>query len=110
MLVCPDYLPLLDTRFNAQIVWMAESPLVPGKQYYLKQTTRTVTGSISQVHFRTDVNTLERRPADRLKLNEIGLCEGALNQPLAFDPFKRSKGTGSFIVIVRLTKITAGAG
>src|ERR1019366_4494348 len=63
MLVRPNKLPLVDTRFNAYVVWMAESPLVPGKQYYLKQATRTVFGSISQIHFRIDVNTLERRPA-----------------------------------------------
>jgi bifunctional enzyme CysN/CysC len=89
---------------------MAESPLVPGKQYYLKQATRTVFGSISEIHFRIDVNTLERRPADRLKLNGIALCELALNAPLAFDPYTRCRGTGSFIVIDRLTNVTVGAG
>ena len=110
ILVSPDNLPLLDTRFNAYIVWMAEAPMIPGKQYYLKQNTKTVTGSISQIHFRVRVNTLERCPADRLKLNGIALCEVALNSPLAFDPYTRCKGTGSFIVIDRLTNVTVGAG
>jgi sulfate adenylyltransferase subunit 1 len=110
MLVRTNNLPLVGAHFNAYIVWMAEAPMVPGKQYYLKQTTKTVTGSISQIHFRIDVNTLERRPASQLKLNGIALCEVSLNAPLAFDPYTRCKGTGSFIVIDRLTNVTVGAG
>ena len=110
MLVRPDDLPLLNTRFNAHIVWMTEAPLIPGKQYYLKQTTRTVTGSVSQIHHRIDVNTLHEYPAQQLGLNEIGMCEVALSAPIAFDPYTLCKGTGSFIVIDRLTNVTVGAG
>ncbi|MBI3934171.1 MAG: sulfate adenylyltransferase subunit CysN [Acidobacteria bacterium] len=110
MLAPPDNLPLLGTRFNAHVVWMSETPLIPGKQYYLKQTTRTVTGSVSRIHYRIDVNTLQQVPVERLKLNGIALCEVALNAPLAFDPYKRCKGTGSFIIIDRLTNVTVGAG
>lgn len=110
MLVKPDDLPLLDSRFIADIVWMAESPLVPGRQYYLKQTTKSVTGSVAQVLFRTDVNTLERHPASQLKLNEIGRCEISLSAPIAFDPYSVCKATGSFILIDRLTNVTVGAG
>jgi len=110
MLVPPDDLPLLDARFNANIVWMTDSPLIPGKQYYIKQTTKTATGSVSKIHYRSDVNTLERYEAGQLRLNEIGLCELALIAPIAFDPYTRSKGTGAFIVIDRLSNVTVGAG
>ncbi|BBL76276.1 sulfate adenylyltransferase subunit CysN [Methylomagnum ishizawai] len=110
MLVRPDDLPILDTRFKAHIVWMTETPMVPGKQYTLKQTTRTVTGSIPQILHRIDVNTLEQHPADQLNLNEIALCEVALNAPIAFDPYALTKGTGAFIVIDRLSNVTIGAG
>jgi bifunctional enzyme CysN/CysC len=110
MLVRSDDLPMLGTRFKAHIVWMTEAPLVPGRQYYLKQTTKVVNGSVSQIHHRVDINTLEQLPADQLKLNEIGLCEVALNAPIAFDPYKVCKSTGSFIVIDRLTNVTVGAG
>ncbi|HYE33833.1 sulfate adenylyltransferase subunit CysN [Methylocaldum sp.] len=110
MLARSDDLPILDTRFKAHIVWMTEAPLVPGRQYYLKQTTKVVNGSVSQIHHRVDINTLEEHPADQLKLNEIGLCEVALSAPLAFDPYKVCKGTGSFVIIDRLTNVTVGAG
>jgi hypothetical protein len=110
MLASVGELPIEAARFNAHIVWMAEEPLVPGKQYYLKQTTKIVTGSVSRIHYRIDVNTLERVPVERLKLNGIALCEVALTTPLAFDPYARCKGTGSFILIDRLTNGTVGAG
>ena len=105
-----DSPPLVDARFNAHIVWMAEAPMVTGKQYYLKQAAKVVTGSVSHVHFRIDINTLERHPADHLLLNEIGLCEVALSAPLAFDSYARCHATGSFILIDRITNGTVGAG
>jgi len=110
MLVKPDDLPWVDTRFVADIVWMTEIPLNPGRQYYLKLATKTVTGSISRILSRTDVNTLERHEARQLALNEIGRCEVALSTLVAFDPYKLCKGTGSFILIDRLTNVTVGAG
>ena len=110
MLAATGQLPLEGARFNAHIVWMAEEPLVPGKQYYVKQTTKTVAGAVARIHYRIDVNTLERVSVERLKLNGIALCEVALTAPLAFDPYARCKGTGSFILIDRLTNGTVGAG
>jgi bifunctional enzyme CysN/CysC len=110
MLVRSDDLPHLDTRFRAHIVWMTEAPLVPGRPYYLKHTTRTVTGSVAEILHRVDVNTLEHHPADQLKLNEIGLCDVALSAPIAFDPYAVCKGTGSFVIIDRLSNVTIGAG
>ncbi|MDF9393884.1 MULTISPECIES: sulfate adenylyltransferase subunit CysN, partial [Methylococcus] len=85
LLVHPDRLPHLDSRFQAHLVWMTEAPLIPGKQYLLKHATRTLTGSVAAIRHRIDVNTLERHPAGQLHLNEIGLCELALSAPLAFD-------------------------
>ncbi|MBM3202470.1 sulfate adenylyltransferase subunit CysN [Candidatus Woesearchaeota archaeon] len=110
LIVRSDDLPCVDNRFRAHIVWMTEAPLVPGKQYYIKQTTRTVTGAISGIHHRIDVNTLEQHSASHLQLNEIGLCDVTLNAPIAFDPYRLCKATGSFILIDRLTNVTVGAG
>jgi hypothetical protein len=62
------------------------------------------------IHHRIDVNTLEHHDANELKLNEIGHCTLAVNAPVVFEPYKRNKSTGSFIIIDRLTNITVGAG
>ena len=110
MLVRPDDLPLLESRFLAHIVWMTEAPLTPGRQYLIKQNTRSVTGSVAQIRYRIDVNTQAHHAAAQLQLNEIGLCEVALSAPIAFDPYTVCKGTGAFIVIDRLSNVTIGAG
>jgi sulfate adenylyltransferase subunit 1 (EFTu-like GTPase family) len=102
--------PSIADKFKATIVWMTEQAMVPGRQYVIKLATRSVSGSVSMIHHRIDVNTLEHHDAMELKLNEIGSCTVTVNAPVVFDPYKRNKTTGSFIVIDRLTNVTVGAG
>ncbi|MDF1583073.1 MAG: sulfate adenylyltransferase subunit CysN [Methyloprofundus sp.] len=109
-IVSSDKLPSVADKFDANIVWMAENALTPGKQYILKLATRSVSGSIANIQHRIDVNTLEHHDAKKLQLNEIGLCTISVNAPVVFDAYKHSKGTGSFIIIDRLTNVTVGAG
>jgi len=110
MLVRSDDLPQVETHFNANVIWMTDDPLQIGRQYDIKQGPRYTSGTFRKVHHQTDVNTLEHKDAERLELNEIGLCELAVSQPLAFDPYPRCGATGAFIIIDRLTNITIGAG
>jgi sulfate adenylyltransferase large subunit len=102
--------PTVADKFKASIVWMTEQAMTPGRQYLIKLGTRSVSGSVSLIHHRIDVNTLEHHDANELKLNEIGHCTVAVNAPVVFEPYKRNKTTGSFIVIDRLSNITVGAG
>ncbi len=110
MLVKLDNVPPVSNRFSAHIVWMSEDAVLPGRQYYIKHATTLTTGSLSKIHHLVDVNTFEESSTDRLNLNEIGLCEVTVNQPLAFDPYSRNRGTGAFIIVDRLTNVTVGAG
>ncbi|MDG2072815.1 MAG: sulfate adenylyltransferase subunit CysN [Pseudomonadales bacterium] len=110
MLVHPNNLPYFSDRVDAHIVWMDETPMQPGKQYLFKQATQKTTGAISEINFKTDVNTLEQHDAEVLGLNEIGRCELTLSRRIAFDTYKANRKTGSFIIIDRLTNITVGAG
>jgi hypothetical protein len=102
--------PTVAADIDAMIVWMNEVPFVPGKSYWFKQTTRTVTGSMAELRHAVDVNTLAQKPANKLNLNEVGRVSLALSQPLVFDPYKTNPATGAFIVIDRLTNNTVGAG
>ncbi len=102
--------PTVADSFQATIVWMAEQTMTPGRQYIIKLATRSVPGSISKIDHRIDVNTLEQFPATELHLNEIASCTVSVNAPVVFDPYQTSKGTGSFIIIDRLTNVTVGAG
>ncbi len=102
--------PYLGNRMQARVLWMTEQAMTAGKQYYFKFASRSVTGSVSVIHDKIDVNTLERSPTDRFHLNEIGDCNITLHAPVAFDPYHRCKGTGAFIMIDRLSNGTVGAG
>ena len=103
--------PIVADKFNASIVWMDEKTLVPGRQYVIKLATRAVSGSISAINYRIDVNTLEHHhDATELKLNEIASCTVSVNAPVVFDTYKGNKGTGAFIIIDRLSNVTVGAG
>ncbi|MFM9198122.1 MAG: adenylyl-sulfate kinase, partial [Planctomycetia bacterium] len=110
MLVRPGNVPKVDHRFEAMIVWMQEEPLVPGRQYLFKQTSKVVPGAVSTLRYRVDVNTLHRQPAPTLALNEIGRCAITLTSPIAYDAYRRNRTTGGFIMIDRLTNATVAAG
>jgi bifunctional enzyme CysN/CysC len=110
MLVSPGNLPHVSSQVAATVVWMNEKPFVPGKSYWIKQTTSTVIGEIAMLRCGIDVNTLEERPATQLAMNEVGNVVLSLNQPLAWDPYKINAATGAFILIDRLTNNTVGAG
>ena len=102
--------PIIADKFKAHIVWMTEKALTPGRQYIIKLATRSVPGTVSLIHHRIDVNTMEHHDATELQLNEIGCCTVSVSAPVVFDPYKTSHGTGSFIIIDRLSNSTVGAG
>jgi bifunctional enzyme CysN/CysC len=110
MLVHPGSPPHVSGQVEAMVVWMAEQPLVPGKAYTLKHTTRQVTAEVSAFRHGVDVNTLEHRAIARLGLNEVAQVQLSLTQPLACDPYRVNAATGAFILIDRLTNNTVGAG
>jgi len=102
--------PQIADKFNATLVWMDEKTMIPGRQYIIKLATRSVSGSVSSINYRIDVNTLEHHDANELKLNEIASCTLTVNAPVVFDNYLQNKGTGAFIIIDRLSNVTVGAG
>ena len=110
LLVHPDCLPAVAEEFDARVVWMADAPLLPGRQYDIKLATRLLPATPTVLHHRIDVNTLEHQRVEELGLNEIGYCRFSLNQPVPFDAYEESPGTGGFIVIDRISNATVGAG
>ncbi|WP_337882303.1 sulfate adenylyltransferase subunit CysN [Chromobacterium haemolyticum] len=102
--------PAVTGSLDAHLVWMQDAPLRAGKEYGFKLAGKFVTGRVEAILHQVDVNTLERKPAEALHLNEIALCRISLNAPAVIDAYAACRGTGSFIVIDRLSNATAGAG
>jgi bifunctional enzyme CysN/CysC len=66
---------------------------------------------VEHLDYRLDVNTLHRDgTADELTLNEIGRVRLRVQTPLMFDPYRRNRATGSFILVDPLTNETVAAG
>jgi bifunctional enzyme CysN/CysC len=110
LIATADAPPEVADQFLATLIWMHEQPMLPGRQYLMKIGTRLVNATPSAPRHRVNINTLEEQPAAQLELNEIGVCQLALDAPVAFDPYKENRETGGFILIDKLSNDTVGAG
>ncbi|TML83607.1 MAG: sulfate adenylyltransferase subunit CysN [Actinobacteria bacterium] len=102
--------PPVGDQFEATVVWMADEPLLRGRTYVMRVGTKTVTATIAPLKYKLNVDSLEHVAANQLALNEIGVVELELSQPIAFDPYAANRETGGFILIDRITNNTVGAG
>jgi bifunctional enzyme CysN/CysC len=102
--------PEVADQFESTIVWFDDEPMLPGRPYLLKLGTRTVSAQVTEPKYKVNVNTLEQLAATRLELNEIGVCNLALDAPIAFEAYARNKDLGGFILIDRISNRTVGAG
>lgn len=97
-------------EFDAHIVWMHETPMLPGKLYDFKLSTTYASGMVTDIEWQVDVNTFEHSDTTQLDLNSIGECRIKLTQNVVHDLYRDNRTTGSFIIIDRLTNVTVGAG
>jgi bifunctional enzyme CysN/CysC len=105
-----DAPPEVSDQFEATIVWMAEDALLPERSYLLKLGTCTTSVAVTEIKYKINVNTLEKLAAKTFELNEIGVCNLALDRPVPFDPYASNRDTGGFILIDRMSCRTVGAG
>ncbi len=110
MIVHPNNLPKIDRHFEAMLVWMDEKPMDTDTRFYIKQSTSTTKAHIDTIRYKVDVNTLDKSEIDHLVLNEIGRVVITTNKPLFFDPYKKNRSTGSFILIDPVTHNTSAVG
>ncbi len=102
--------PQVAEQFQATLVWMAETPLLPGRSYWLKLGTQTVSASVQEPRHAIDVNTLAELSVKTLGLNDIGVAEIYTDRALVFEPFSDGADLGGFILIDRGTNATVAAG
>ena len=97
-------------QFQAQVLWMSDQPMLPGRPYLMKIGSRECTCTPAKPKHKIDVNTLQKQPAKTLELNEIGVCNISLDRDIAFDAYTDNRSTGGFILIDRMTNNTVGMG
>jgi bifunctional enzyme CysN/CysC len=103
--------PTVTRELEAMVCWMSDRELQPRGRYGIKHTTRTARAMVEDLRYQIDVNTLHRdEDATSLGLNEIGRVRLRTSVPLLIDEYRRSRSTGSFILVDEATNDTVGAG
>jgi len=97
-------------QFEAQILWMGDEPMLPGRPYLIKLGARTVPAKLAQPKYEVNVNTLEHTAAKTLELNQIGMCNISLDEELPFTAYTDNRDLGGFIIIDRASNTTVGLG
>jgi len=110
VLAIADSPPQVADQFEATIVWMADEAMLPGRAYWLKLATQTVTATIQQPKYQVNVNTMEKLAAKTLELNAIGVANLTTDRGIVFEAYADNHMLGGFILIDKLTNATVGAG
>jgi bifunctional enzyme CysN/CysC len=112
MICRPGNKPSSTQDVDAMICWMSgEASLSTESTYTILHTTRETRASVRELRYRLDINSLHRdETAASLGLNEIGRVKLRTQKPLHFDPYRRNRDTGSFILIDEATNNTVAAG
>jgi bifunctional enzyme CysN/CysC len=104
-----DSPPEVADQFDAMLVGL-NGAVLPGRSYSMKIGAKIVNATINPLKYKVNINTLEQLAAERLELNDIGACEIELDRPIVFEPYKRSRELGGFILIDPITHSTVAAG
>ena len=106
-------------EIKAMMVWMDEEPMDINKSFFIKQTTNLSRTRIDAIKYKVDVNTMEHLSVDNgqltadslpLQLNQIARVVLTTAKELFFDPYKKNKSCGSFILIDPITNNTSAVG
>ena len=102
--------PEVSDQFEATIVWMSDEALKPGRGYWLKLATQTVSATVQEPKYEINVNTMEHLAAKTLELNAIGVAEVHTDKPIVFEAYTNSRTLGGFILVDKITNATVAAG
>jgi bifunctional enzyme CysN/CysC len=100
----------LASRLVADVLWLGEERMVPGRSLVIKLGTGTVPASVSEIRYRLDIDSFGTEPAESLGANDLARIGIALAMPLAVESFAESIDLGGFILIDRMSHATIGVG
>ena len=105
-----DNPPEAADQFETTMVWMADEALIPGRAYWLKLATQTVSATVHEPKYTVNVNTMEHVAAKTLELNAIGVTEIVTDKPVVFESYADNRTLGGFILVDKITNATVAAG
>ncbi len=109
VLTTADNIQVAD-MFSANILWMDDKKLVPGRNYLVKLGTKTLPSTVISIKHKIDMNSGKHVQADQLFKNELAKCDISLSENMVFDTFENNETLGGFILIDRVTNMTSACG
>ena len=97
-------------ELTATLLWMDDSQLTQGKNFFVKIGTKLLPGVITAIQYTINVNTGEQQLADTLSKNEIASCYITLSEEIVVDKFHSHRTLGELILIDRITNMTSACG
>lgn len=94
----------------ATILWMDDSKLENGKNFYVKLGTKLIPSLVTSIKYAVDVNSGVHKKVSSLGKNEIAVCGIAFTDSIVLDEFKNHSVLGEFILIDRITNMTSACG
>ncbi|HEX2811252.1 MAG TPA: sulfate adenylyltransferase subunit CysN [Sphingopyxis sp.] len=110
VIAAADAPPEAADQFEATLVWMADEAMIPGRAYWLKLATQSVSATVQAPKYEINVNTLDHLAAKTLDLNGIGVVELSTDKPVVFESYADNHTLGGFILIDKLSNATVAAG
>jgi sulfate adenylyltransferase subunit 1 len=111
MLAKPGNQPQVSQDLEAMVCWFSEKKLQPNGKYVIRHTTKEVKCVVKSIRYKVNINTLHKLEGDQdIGMNDIGRIQLRATSPLLFDPYKRNRNTGSFILVDEFSNATVGAG
>ncbi|MFM6830654.1 MAG: sulfate adenylyltransferase subunit CysN [Novosphingobium sp.] len=105
-----DNPPEAADQFEATLVWLNDEAMIPGRAYWLKLATQTVSATVQAPKYVVNVNTMEQLAAKTLELNAIGVAELATDKSIVFEAYAQSRTLGGFVLVDKITNATVAAG
>ncbi len=110
VIAAADAPPQVADQFRTTIVWMDGEALLPGRAYWLKTGSGTVSATVQPPRHAIDVNTLAELSVKTLQLNDIGVADVFTDRGIAFERYADNRDLGGFILIDKITNATVAAG
>ncbi|SFE10799.1 sulfate adenylyltransferase subunit 1 [Chitinophaga sp. CF118] len=111
MLSKTDNVPNLLKEITAQVCWMDQQKLVPGKAYLLQHGINRVKAKVQQIQHVIDVTSnkiLEDKK--EMGLNDIGKITLKTAQPIFADSYHLNPANGAFILVDEFSNATVAVG
>ncbi|MGN7720967.1 sulfate adenylyltransferase subunit 1 [Chitinophaga sp. 22620] len=110
ILATPGRVPEGRKDFIAQICWMDQQKLTPGKTYLLQHGANRIKAKVQQILGVTEVTTNRTEEKADMGLNDIGRISLKTAQPVFADPYAINPANGTFILVDEFSNATVAVG